>query len=125
MAIDVLNSRVGIADVLPAASNDHLPTVDDFNSVGQAQSLSEVASYKSALESNGFSLQFASIMKPVINSEDILRPARFNNLLNSAQEKLSQIDNDANLRRFVREDLAPLAQNRELLNAYLGMMVGG
>ena len=125
MAIDVLNSKVGIADVLPAASNEHLPTVDDFNSVGQSQSLSEVTAYKSALESNGFNIQLASTMRPVINSEDIVRPTRFNNLLNSAQEKLSQVENDANLRRFVREDLAPLAQNRELLNAYLGMMVGG
>ena len=32
---------------------------------------------------------------------------------------------DADVRRFLREDLSPLMENRELLKAYLGMMVEG
>lgn len=124
MAVDLLNSNLGISSVLPQAENVHLPSADDYGSIGSSESLTEVAAYKLSVAPNGFARETAAPFSPRIASDELLRPAVFNNSLNSAMEKLSTI-HDADVRRFVREDLQPLAENRELLQAYLNMMVGG
>ncbi len=124
MAVEIFNPNVGISSVLPGISTEHLPNADDFNTIGQQANLGEVQSYKQALNANSFNTNIVSNFTPEIVSDDLLRPATFNNLLNSSMSKLAEIK-DADVRDFLQQDLKPLSDNRELLNAYLGMMVEG
>lgn len=55
---------------------------------------------------------------------DILRPEVFSGNLAGCLEALKDSDDPA-VRRWPTAELAPLLQNKELLNAYMGMMIGG
>lgn len=123
MAVDLLNPNLGISTLLPEAPLEHLPETDDFVAVGRSSDLSALQEYKHSLAGHGFERSVSQSFIPKVASDELLRPAVFNNLLQSAAEKLSASE-DPQLRRFVRDDLAPLEQNRELLQAYLGLMMG-
>lgn len=122
MAVDLLNPNLGISTLLPEAPLDHLPETDDYNSVGRNADLSALQEYKLSLSGHGFERSISQSFIPKVASDELLRPAVFNNLLHSAASKLAASD-DPKLRRFAREDLAPLEQNKELLQAYLGLMM--
>ncbi len=124
MAVELLSTKLGISDILPQAQSVHLPGAEAFNQAGRAESLTEAAAYQEALAADGFSRAVAFAFQPKVSSDELLSPGVFNNLLLRAAEKLSSIK-DADVRRFLREDLQPLAENRQLLQAYLGMMVEG
>ncbi|MBO8416310.1 MAG: hypothetical protein IAB19_08030 [Proteobacteria bacterium] len=122
MAVDLLNPNLGISTLLPEAPLHHLPETDDYSSVGRNLDLSALQEYKLSLSGHGFERTISQSFIPKVASDELLRPAVFNNLLQSAAGKLAASD-DPKLRRFVREDLAPLEQNKELLQAYLGLMM--
>ncbi len=125
MAIDILNSSIGIGQVLPQAGSEHLPDIERFSSVGSAADLSAVAAYKAAMGKNGFARTALSAFIPQVSSDELLKPAVFNRHLQSAEEKLAAFSQDRSVRAFVHKDLQPLRENRELLQAFLGMMVEG
>ena len=55
---------------------------------------------------------------------DILRPEVFSGNLAGCLEALKDSDDPA-VRALADGELAPLLQNKELLNAYMGLMIGG
>lgn len=126
MSQDILNPHLGISSVLPALRQEHLPEVDDFNTVvGNVSSLATVANFKAALSRDSFEKGIANSFIPVVGADELLQPAKLNANLQSVFTKLSAMHDDADIRRFVREDLTPLMENKELLQAYTNLMVGG
>jgi len=61
---------------------------------------------------------------PDAGDGDILRPEVFSGNLAGCLEALKDSDDPA-VRALVDGELAPLLQNKELLNAYMGLMIGG
>ena len=125
MAVDVLNPNLGISTVLPQAAMEHLPSVDNFNTVGHANSVADTENFKASISANALDAQLSAAFTPVLSSDELLQPAKLNSSIHAAFEKLSQIRDDADVRRFVRDDLTPLMENRELLEAYMNLMVEG
>lgn len=126
MTQDILNPNIGISTVLPAQQEEHLPEIGNFNTVvGNVSSLATVANFKAALIRDSFEQEIANTFIPALGSDELLQPAKLNANLSSVFTKLSAMKDDADIRRFVREDLTPLMENKELLQAYTNMMVGG
>lgn len=125
MAVDVLNPNLGISTVLPQAGAEHLPSVENFNTVGRVNSGAAAESFKSSISANAFDEKVSAAFTPVLSSDELLQPAKLNASIHSAFEKLSQMQDDADVRRFLRDDLKPFMENRGLLEAYINLMVEG
>lgn len=126
MTQDILNPNIGISTVLPAKLEEHLPEVDNFNTVvGNINSLATIANFKASLSRDSFEQEIANTFIPALGFDELLQPAKLNANISSVFTKLAAMNDDANIRRFVREDLTPLMENKELLQAYTNMMVGG
>ena len=61
---------------------------------------------------------------PDAGDGDILRPEVFSGNLAGCLEALKDSDDPA-VRALADGELVPLLQNKELLNAYMGLMIGG
>lgn len=126
MPIDVLNSQVGISTVLPPVAKEHLPSTERFAGIVSSQEFSELAAYKQEISPNGVAQNLAAAFYPSVPSDEALKPEVFNQTLNSLESKLQEHSTqNAAVRRFLREDLQPLQENRSLLQLYLGLMVEG
>ena len=112
-SVNILNSNIGLGSVMNLPESEHLPQVEQI----VVQNETEVK-LDELYKGNSFS---AIALQGL---DDILQPANLNRSLNSIFERMQGIK-DADVRRFLREDLSPLMENRELLKAYLGMMVEG
>lgn len=123
MAADLLDLRLGIGSVLPAAGDEHLPALNDFNTVSTDVSLSEVQTFFQNVAPDGFERSVSAPFVPTVPAEELLRPAVFSGLLHSAAEKLSTQQEPA-VQAFVKQDLQPLLENTQLLEAYVGLMTG-
>ncbi len=64
------------------------------------------------------------LLCPDVGDGDLLRPEVFSTNLGACVATLRDSE-DPNVRRTIREDLAPLLENTELLKAYTGLMIGG
>ncbi|MCR5537584.1 MAG: hypothetical protein K6F05_09325 [Succinivibrio sp.] len=121
MAINkILNSSVGIDGVLPPAGQEtHLPDASEFVSVGH--------SAKSLDDLFGQDLQHQSLLNalaPKMDRPEQYEPTHIGRCMDQSLDKLRYISN-AQVRELVDEVLQPLADNRQLLKIYTGMMVGG
>ncbi len=122
MAINnILNSQVGIGGILPPAGNEnHLPDAGDFVSVGQSQ-------HRSLDELFGQDLQQQALLgslMPKMDRPEQYDPGHIGHCMDTALEKLRYL-RDPSVRELVNDVLQPLADNRQLLQVYTGMMVGG
>ncbi len=123
MAIDrILSSGLGVQGTLPDAGvrQEHLPEAARF----VAGSVEQKAGLDSLYGANQQQRMLQQALSPRIDNPQQLAPAVLSRNLATMTRKLSRIK-DRDIRSFVRKDLEPLEQNRELLNAYLGMMVTG
>ena len=118
-SVNLLNSNIGLGSVMNLPESEHLPQVEQI----VVQNETEVK-LDELYKGNSFSAIALQGLEPKLSSNDILQPANLNRSLNSIFERMQGIK-DADVRRFLREDLSPLMENRELLKAYLGMMVEG
>lgn len=117
---NIMDPSLGVQGVLePAAGLAHLP---------QAKPLATDAVLKTGLadlyRATSFQSHILSSLQPRVNDEAQLRPAVLGKNL---QESLSRLSgsHDPQVRRFVRDDLAPLMENKQLLNEYINMLVSG
>ena len=63
-------------------------------------------------------------LRPEVGDGKMLRPDVFTANLHSSLAALQDSKN-ADVRAFVRKDLAPMLEDHALLQAYVGLMVGG
>ena len=118
-SVNLLNPNIGLGSVLPSPTADHLPKIEQI----VVQKESEVK-LNELYQGNFFASTALKGLEPKLESNEILQPTNLNRALNGAFETMKGVK-DADVRRFIREDLGPLMENKELLNVYLGMMVEG
>lgn len=122
MAVDLLNQNIGIGSVLPSYSDNHLPSVDDFSTVTKNEDVESLLKDNfSTQNTRQFVMKF---FEPEVSSDEFLKESSISANLSSALDKLSTIK-DTDIRRFVREDLEPLLENKALFHSYCTMMIGG
>lgn len=119
MAIELLNPNVGLGGVIPTSNDNHLP-----NAVQIAPQDTTEIKLDELYQGDGFKAQIEQSFMPKIETDEILQPATMNRNLSNLTEVLANIK-DADVRAFLREDLRPLLDNRDLLRAYCGMMISG
>lgn len=61
---------------------------------------------------------------PDVGDGEMLRPAKFAGLLEGCVKDLAG-NTDPAVQELVAKELKPLLENRELLGAYMGLMIGG
>lgn len=113
-AVDLLNSNIGLEQMLPSANMEHLEKTQQIVS---SQDINEVKLQDLYREDNlrRFTL---SAMVPSISTDEVLQPANMNNSLHSSFESLSAVK-DQDIQQFVNNDLKMIMENQDIYNAYL------
>lgn len=118
MSIDILNPNLGLLGVLdPAAGDPKLP---------EARPLPSSAAPETWLERlfnlRGSAQAIDRALMPKVPDPDLLRPDVFRRNLAEAFEVLASI-RQPEVRRFVREDLAPMMEDAAVFELYAGLLV--
>ena len=115
--VNLLNANFGVADILPPLEDGHLPEAADLSTAKL-----NVSNLEQLFADNNVNSLILKALDFEVKDKELLNGAKFNAALRDIQEELS-LSRDPAVREFVRNDLAPLLENQDLLNAYLGMMV--
>lgn len=120
-SINLLDPSLGIQAIMesPAAARDGIPEARPL----AANVLREAGLEELYSPSNAHRLVEQALC-PDAGDGDILRPEVFSGNLAGCLEALKDSEDPA-VRALVDGELAPLLQNKELLNAYMGLMIGG
>jgi hypothetical protein len=115
---NIMDPNVGVQGVLDSVLEDvRLP---------QARALSTGVSPETGLtdlyRSANFQSRILEGLQPVIDDDVLLRPDVLGKNLKESLTCLQQ-NRDPHVRRFVRDDLAPLIENERLLRDYVNMLV--
>ncbi len=117
--IDLLSPSFGIQDVIE---------MSDFGQLPRARELAANALNAAGLEDlypQGNARQLIEqALCPNVGDGSLLNSQRFQSILDSIIAEADEGDDPA-LVAMVRQELIPLRQNKELLQAYLGLMIGG
>ena len=105
-SINLLDPGLGIQNIMDPGTAGHLP---------DARPLASSAMREAGLD---------AALCPPVGDGSLLQPELFHMELQGALTALRDSDKPA-VRAFVRDELAPLLENTELLRAYTGLMVGG
>lgn len=119
--INLLDSSLGIQSVMdsPTAHPSGMPTARPL----AANVLREAGLEELYSPSNAHHLVEQALC-PDAGDGELLRPDVFSANLAGCMDALRDAEDPA-VRAFVRDELGPLLQNKELLNAYMGLMIGG
>jgi type III secretion protein X len=120
MAIDILNPSLGLQGFLePLAGEPHLPGVKPLASnVLVETSLAQ----HFGLESMSQTIERGLV--PLVPDEKLLRPDVFKRNLKGAFDRLKS-SRQPQIRKFVRDDLAPIMEDAELYDLLAGLLIGG
>ncbi len=117
--IDLLSPSFGIQDIMQ---------MPDFGPLPKARELAVNALNEAGIEelyAPGNARQLIEYaLCPDVGDGTLLNPQRFQNVIDSIIAETNEGDDPA-LVSMVRNELIPLRQNKELLQAYLGLMIGG
>lgn len=119
-SIGIFDTSIGIQSVL----------ADELDNAGMpsARPLAATVMAEAGLEElympNNAGRMIEAALCPEVGDGKVLQPDVFTAAL---QESLTSLENsrDADVRAFVRKDLAPMLEDNALLQAYVGLMVGG
>lgn len=117
--INLLDPGLGIQNIMAPGTAGHLPDARPL-----ASSAMREAGLDELYNSCKAAQQLEVALCPAVGDGSILQPELFHMELQGALEALRDSDKPA-VRAFVRDELAPLLENTELLRAYTGLMVGG
>lgn len=118
-SINLLDPSLGIQHVMDIRQGEALPTARPLaSSVLREAGLEELYAPSNARH------LVEQALCPDVGDGEMLRPEVFSAQITSCIEALQQSDDPA-VRELIEQDLAPLLENKELLNAYTGLMIGG
>lgn len=117
--VNLLDPGLGIQNVMEPGTDGHLPAARPL-----ASSAMREAGLDELYNSRRASQQLDAALCPALGDGSILQPEIFHMELQGSLATLRDSDKPA-VRAFVRDELAPLLENTELLRAYTGLMVGG
>ncbi len=119
MKINLLDSSLGIQNILEYNGSSALP---------KAENLAASVLYEAGLEDLYAPKNYAQIIEeslsPSTGDGQLLRPAVFSQTLDQCIGKMQE-STDSLVRQTVQEELIPLQENKTLLQAYCGLMIGG
>ncbi len=119
VSLNLLDPNLGIQNVMDAGSGAHMPEARPLAAtVLREAGLDELYSFKAAEK------QLDAALCPSVGDGSILQPEIFQSELKGGLNALKDSRSPA-VRIFVRDELAPLLENTELLKAYTGLMLGG
>ncbi len=117
--VNLFNHNVGIQDFLIPQSQEHIPSAKLLAST--ATNEISVVEHFNALDLKAITEKF---LAPELGDGESLRPDMFNKILTSFALKYENID-DPEVQSFVQEIVKPMVANKELLQAYVNLMIGG
>lgn len=118
-SINLLDPGLGIQNIMDPGTAGHLPDARPLASSAMREAgLDELYNSRKAAQ------QLEAALCPPVGDGSLLQPELFHMELRGALTALRDSDKPA-VRAFVRDELAPLLENTELLRAYTGLMVGG
>ena len=117
--INLLDASFGIQNVLDMPETGRLPQAREMASTA----LSEAGLSELYAPSNARQL-IEDALCPEVGDGSLLSPEAFAGNLRGCLASLKDSDDPAVL-ALIRDELKPLLQNGELLQAYLGLMIGG
>jgi type III secretion protein X len=119
VTINLLDPSLGIQNVMEMPSPDSLPRARELasNALNEA-GLEELYAPDNARHC------VEQALCPEVGDGSILNPQQFSALLHDSLNNLSDMDDPA-VRELVSRELTPLLQNEQLLQAYVGLMIGG
>ena len=118
-SINLLDPGLGIQNIMDPGTAGHLPDARPLASSAMREAgLDELYNSRKAAQ------QLEAALCPPVGDGSLLQPELFHMELQGALTALRDSDKPA-VRAFVRDELAPLLENTELLRAYTGLMVGG
>lgn len=119
--INILSSSLGIQSVMNTMTTQE-------QSMPQSRPLATTVIREAALDEIYNPATAESLLQkalcPDVGDGEILQPEVFRANLKASMEDLS-MSRDPAVRDFIKQDLNPLLENNELLQAYTGLMVGG
>lgn len=119
VSLNLLDPNLGIQNVMDAGNGGHMPDARPLaSSVLREAGLDELYNRGAAEK------LLESALCPPVGDGSILQPEIFQAELRNSLNALKDSRAPA-VRAFVRDELAPLLENTELLKAYTGLMVGG
>lgn len=117
--VNLFDSRLGIQDVLQHTSSDTLPEAKQI-----ASNIVRDISLEDVYTNLNFMNAVNELICPDVGDGRILQPGEFSYILESCIHELKNSD-DPKVQALVSDVLIPLLENEELLDAYMGLMVGG
>lgn len=117
--VNLLDPTLGIQNVIEPGSDVHIPDARPL-----AATLPREAGLDELYNRSEAEKQIAAAICPPVGDGSILQPEIFHAELRGGLEALKGSHNPA-VRIFVRDELAPLLENADLLKAYTGLMLGG
>ncbi len=117
--IDLLTPSLGIQDVMPMTDPAQLPRAREL----AANALNE-AGLEELFAKGNMRQILEMALCPEVGDGSFLNPQRFQGILDSVVRDVSD-SSDPDVRAMIDQELMPLQQNKALLQAYLGLMIGG
>lgn len=119
MKINLLDTNLGIQNVMDFEQAGALP---------KAENLATSVLYEAGLEDlyapNNYAQLIEESLSPSTGDGHILRAEVFSQNIGQCLEKMANSDNNV-VREAVQQELRPLQENKDLLQAYCGLMIGG
>lgn len=117
--VNLLDANLGIQSVLHAPDGGRLPEARQLVSTVLRPLGMEALYAPRTLRST-----VEQALHPNVGDGEMLRPEEFSASLRRCAHILGDASEES-VRRLVREELEPLLENKELLHAYTGLMIGG
>ncbi|MBO4311688.1 MAG: type III secretion protein [Desulfovibrionaceae bacterium] len=117
--IDFLTPSLGIQDVMPMAEAKGLPEAGEL-----APNTVNAAGLEALFASGNARRLVEEALRPDVGDGAILAPRRFQEALDSLVRDCASSADPA-VREMIDKELMPLLHNRALLQAYMGLMIGG
>ncbi len=119
-SIGIFDTSIGIQSILMnEPDNAGMPSAKPLAATVMAE-----AGLEELYLPNNAGRMVETALRPEVGDGKILRPDVFTANLQSSLSAL-QDSRNADVRAFVRKDLAPMLEDNTLLQAYVGLMVGG
>ena len=119
VSLNLLDPNLGIQNVMDSGSGARMPDARPL-----ASTVLREAGLDELYQQGAAEKQLDAALCPPVGDGSILQPEIFQAALRGGLEALKD-SRDPAVRAFVRDELAPLLENTELLKAYTGLMVGG
>lgn len=117
MASDIFNVGLGLDTPLPPMADDHLPAASNI-----VHGISQDVKVEELYVKDAFQNRVSEPFDFEPENRELLQPFKLQQSLDSLSDKLKNV-NDSDVSEFLRNDVAQLLNNNELLRMYCSLML--